>query len=100
MLRLTIAFFFTFLSTRLHSNELVINHTPDDQTEFHIASRHSERNKSRMENAIGYSRKDVRTFARACKDILTPMRIFNFLAHATETFAVSALSTFMCDFCF
>mmetsp|Transcript_13547 Transcript_13547/g.25937 ORF Transcript_13547/g.25937 Transcript_13547/m.25937 type:complete len:638 (-) Transcript_13547:339-2252(-) len=80
---------------KLHSNELVINHTPDDQTEFHIASRHSERNKSRMENAIGYSRKDMRTFARACKDILTPMRIFNFLAHATETFAVSALSTFM-----
>jgi len=86
---------------KLKSGELVmINSQPrqregeeEEDSTFRVDSS-SPTAKAALVRRSGAAR-DARAFFAACRDILTPMRVFNMLAHGTENFAVSALSTFM-----
>jgi len=90
---------------KLTSGELVVNHKRGEDTAFDLSQPgggggdSSPRPKSTLKHwAAAFSKQtisDVRSFALACKDILTPMRVFNYLAHGTENFAVTCFATFL-----
>jgi len=83
---------------KLASGELIMNHKPGEDAAFDLSDS-SPRPKNAMRHwATSFSKQtinDLRAFTLACKDILTPMRVFNFLAHGTENFAVTCFSIFL-----
>ena len=73
----------------------MVNHAPSQQTAFNLEASRGDEFSPRAERALKLAAKDARTFVSACRDVLTPMRVFTMLAHGTENFAVSAMSTFL-----
>jgi len=81
---------------KLKSRELVMDHDADQKTTMNVESSARDQETPRGEKVRKFVAKDFKTFSMACKDILGSfMRVFTMLAHGTENFAVSALSTFL-----
>lgn len=81
---------------KLKSRELVMDHEADQQTTIHVDNSARDQQSPRAEKVRKFVAKDFRTFCSACKDVLGSLiRVFTMLAHGTENFAVSALSTFL-----
>jgi hypothetical protein len=87
---------------KLTSGELIVNHKRGEDAAFDLSQGggdSSPKPKSTLKHwAAAFFKQtisDVRSFTLACKDILTPMRVFNYLAHGTENFAVTCFATFL-----